>query len=164
MQRLYFQLLTMLFATVATPDHQGLNFRSDVAGVTVEDGTLIARQLKLLIANDTKYKILLLRGIVCVGKEPGVDPEEPGDGCREIYFGKSFLPGKSMWSEPEWIRLPLNPDKAVNVRILRIQTVEVFHNYEISSRFSTGKRDPFGFQPERVRPIRYWTNSAKVRT
>ena len=96
---------------------------SDVPDVPAIKAAFEPGGLSVFISNGTDEHIVLFRGIVCAGKEPGNDVENPGEGCREIYLGRDFPAHKSAWSEPECLNLSVASGQVVHVRIVNVQTV-----------------------------------------
>ena len=125
--------LLCVFASLALVSNPSFVFRSDVKNLTVDaadmeqrttrDGTEENR-LSVFITNHTQYEIVLLRGIVCVGREPGTDLDHPDPNCEAVYFGTRFPKGMSAWSQREPLQIEIPPETLVHIRILKIQTVD----------------------------------------
>lgn len=100
-----------------------LTYKSSIKDVAITKAKFAPEGLTALVANTTDDDIVLLRGIVCVDKEPGDNPQKPGDGCREIYFGSTFPPHESAWSKPQCLDLPSTSSSIVSIRLLKVQSV-----------------------------------------
>jgi hypothetical protein len=101
-------------------------YQSEIKDVSIQDTKMTPRGFVALIANKTTQPIILLRGIMCVRREPGTDLENPGEGCREIYFDDNFPPSKSTWSNVQCLRLDVRSGDTMHIRLIKIQSVHVY--------------------------------------
>jgi hypothetical protein len=81
----------LLFFLVCAPPVE-ITSESDIKDVAVEEAKFTREGLTMLIRNETDEHVTLLRGIVCAGKRPGTDLDNPGEGCRRSIWGTTSPP------------------------------------------------------------------------